>query len=97
MRTKITMAMLAMAGAAHAAITPPSYSNSQKLCEGKQITEKGNTYCQKVQRISYENMAKERGSYNQVVSMDQETGDCKFMPATFSGPLAPFDDPVGHT
>ncbi|KAK3300872.1 uncharacterized protein B0H64DRAFT_421849 [Chaetomium fimeti] len=95
MRTQITTAMLAMVGAAHAAVAPLVYSAAQKLCEGKSVEEKGNTYCQKVQRISYENMGVGKGgSYNEVVNMDQKTGKCKFQPATFSGPLAPFVDPL---
>jgi hypothetical protein len=93
MRTGITTAMLAMADAAHAAITPSSYSNSADLCGGKLVQDKGNQYCQKVQRIAYENMGK-AGSYEQVVHMDQETGDCEFAPVTFSGQIAPFDNPV---
>ncbi|EAQ92800.1 hypothetical protein CHGG_01035 [Chaetomium globosum CBS 148.51] len=93
MKTKIATAMLAMAFAVHAAVAPPGYSQSKQLCEGKEVAESGNWYCQKVQRISYENMDRE-GSYNQVVYMNQETGECKFMPARFSGPLAPFDEPL---
>ena len=95
MRAQIATTMLAMAGVVYAAVAPSSYSNYKQLCEGTEKQDKGNTYCQKVRRISYENMGK-AGSYKyeQVVSMDQETGDCKFEPAVFSGPIAPFDSPV---
>ena len=95
MRTKLTTAMLAMAGAVYAAAAPPSYSSYKTLCEGTEKQDKGNLYCQKVQRIAYQNVGK-GGSYDyeEVVSMDQETGDCKFAPAVFSGPLAPFNSPV---
>ncbi|KAH6847450.1 putative TOS1-like glycosyl hydrolase-domain-containing protein [Chaetomium sp. MPI-CAGE-AT-0009] len=95
MRFRITTAMLAMASVVHAAVTPPGYSPARNLCEGKSVEEKGNTYCQKVQRISYENMGVGKGgSYNEVVDMDPETGKCKFMPVTLSGPLVPFTDPL---
>ncbi|KAH6650241.1 putative TOS1-like glycosyl hydrolase-domain-containing protein [Chaetomium tenue] len=93
MKTKIATVMLVMAGAVHTAVVPPGYSDSKQLCEGKAVTENGDWYCQKVQSISYENMGRE-GSYNQVVDMNQETGECKFMPARFSGPLAPFNEPL---
>jgi hypothetical protein len=49
-----------------------------------------------VQRITYQNVGAS-GQYNEVVSMDQETGECKFAPRNISGPLAPFNEPVGHS
>ncbi|KAK3310629.1 putative TOS1-like glycosyl hydrolase-domain-containing protein [Chaetomium strumarium] len=46
-----------------------------------------------VQRITYANVGAS-GQYNEVVSMDQETGECRFAPRNISGPLAPFNEPL---
>jgi hypothetical protein len=50
-------------------------------------------YCQKVQRITYQNMGTSN-HYNQVINMDQKSGTCTFGRKEFSGPLAPFGEPV---
>lgn len=53
----------------------------------------GQVYCQSVGSITYSNLGKS-GSYNEVTGMDMETGTCTWSPVSFSGPLAPFDQPV---
>lgn len=93
MKTKPITVMLATAVAAQSAVAFRGSSPSTQLCQGTAFEEKGNWYCQKVQRVTYQNMGKS-GQYNEVVSMDQQAGTCKFAPRQFSGPLAPFNEPV---
>ncbi|KAJ4296076.1 target of Sbf [Collariella sp. IMI 366227] len=54
--------------------------------------EQGISYCNPVQGITYENMGSS-GQYNEVIDMDDQSGECKFAPRQFSGPLAPFNEP----
>ncbi|SPQ18636.1 ae76cd03-b6bf-497b-81d4-32f3bc7c4049 [Thermothielavioides terrestris] len=68
-------------------------SSTQQACQGTRQEEQGNWYCRQVQHVTYENMVNS-GQYSEVVSMDQQTGDCKFANRSFSGPLAPFDEPL---
>ncbi|KAK4035404.1 hypothetical protein C8A01DRAFT_17933 [Parachaetomium inaequale] len=82
-----------MAGAAKSAVTVRGSYPSQQLCQGTATEEHGNRYCQKVQRITYQNMGIS-GLYSQVISMDQGTGECTFAPREFSGPLGPFGEPL---
>lgn len=93
MKNNIITAMLVMAGTAHGTVVPRGSSPSQQLCQGTSSKEQGNWYCQKVQRVTYTNTGKS-GQYNEVISMDQTTGKCQFGPRQFSGPLAPFNEPV---
>ncbi|KAK4235004.1 putative TOS1-like glycosyl hydrolase-domain-containing protein [Achaetomium macrosporum] len=65
----------------------------KQLCQGTSHEENGNWYCRQVQRITYENIGAS-GQYNEVVSMDQQTGDCEFAVRNVSGPLAPFNEPL---
>ncbi|KAK5658765.1 hypothetical protein OQA88_1576 [Cercophora sp. LCS_1] len=76
-----------------AAVLSRSTSTSQQLCAGKSFQENGNWYCQPVNRITYNNVGSS-GEYQEVVSMNQETGECEFRPRKFSGPLAPFNEPM---
>ena len=81
-------------GTAHAAaVTKRGTSSSQDLCAGKSFEEAGNWYCQPVQHIMYQNVDVS-GHYNEVTMMDQKTGACEMEPRKFSGPLAPFNEPV---
>jgi hypothetical protein len=93
MKTETLATMLAVIGMAQSAAVLRGSSPSEKLCQGTAFEEKGNWYCQKVQRVTYQNIGKP-GQYNEVVGMDQKTGDCRFAPRQFSGPLAPFNEPV---
>jgi hypothetical protein len=93
MKTETIAAMMAVIGRAQSAAMLRGPSPSEKLCQGTAFEEKGNWYCQKVQRVTYQNIGKS-GQYNEVVGMDQKTGACEFAPRQFSGPLAPFNEPV---
>jgi hypothetical protein len=91
MRNDILTAMLVMAGTAQSAVKP-----SEVLCQGTSHEEVGNSYCQKVRRVTYENvgMLGKSAQYQEVTHMDQQTGECQYAPRQISGPLAPFDEPV---
>lgn len=91
MKTDI-IAMLAMANTV-AGFVVPSGTPSDQLCKGTSFNEQGNRYCVEVGQIAYLNVGG-AGQYQEVVDMDQDTGDCKFAPRQFSGPLAPFNEPV---
>lgn len=91
MKIKTVAAMLVMVGTAQSVAR--GSSPSEQLCEGTAFEEKGNWYCQKVQRVTYQNIGKS-GQYKEVVGMNQQTGACEFAPRQFSGPLAPFNEPV---
>jgi hypothetical protein len=53
----------------------------------------GNWYCKPVQRISYKGVSAE-GSYDRVVGMDAQTGECKFEKKMFGGAMAPLNEDV---
>ncbi|KAK0631929.1 putative TOS1-like glycosyl hydrolase-domain-containing protein, partial [Immersiella caudata] len=67
--------------------------SSAQLCAGKSFQENGNWYCQPVHHITYQNVGAV-GEYQDVVRMDQQSGACEFQKRKFSGPLAPFDEPM---
>jgi len=95
MKSTAAAAFLAFAVAARAAVVARGTASSQ-LCAGSSFEESGNWYCRPVHRITYQNVGTS-GVYNEVVSMDQQTGNCEFRPKQFSGPLAPFNEPVSLT
>lgn len=69
---------------------------AQALCAaasgGEEIA--GNWYCQAVEQVVYDQVGAS-GSYEVVTYMDPETGECqKDSSQEFSGPLAPFNEPV---
>lgn len=83
-------------GTASAAVIGRSTSTSQQLCAGKSFQENGNWYCQPVHHITYSNVGT-AGEYQEVSNMNQETGQCEFRPKAYSGPLAPFNEPVSFS
>ncbi|KAK4105415.1 hypothetical protein N658DRAFT_520625 [Parathielavia hyrcaniae] len=91
MRHDILATLLVMAGTARGALKP-----SLELCEGTSFLEAGIYYCQKVQRITYENVGTlgQPSQYQEVAHMDQQTGKCQFGPRQISGPFGPFDEPL---
>jgi hypothetical protein len=93
MKTDIIVGMLAMANAANGIIIPNGASTSEQLCKGTSFNEKGNWYCREVSQIAYQGVGTS-GQYKEVISMDQKTGACQFANKQFSGPLAPFNEPV---
>lgn len=92
MKSAIVVVLQAFAVATSAAVVVRGTASSQ-LCAGSSFEEGGNWYCRPVNRITYQNVGTS-GVYNEVVSMDQQTGNCEFRPKQFSGPLAPFNEPV---
>ena len=86
-------ALLASEAGMTAAVAVAKDVSSQKLCQGTSREERGNWYCQPVHRIIYENVGT-AGQYSDVVGMDQDTGVCRFGNRSYSGPLAPFNEPV---
>jgi threonine aldolase len=93
MKPPIIVGLTASAiGAVNAAVVARGTSSDQ-LCAGKSFQENGNWYCQPVHHITYQNVGV-KGEYQDVVSMDQQTGACEFKTREFSGPLAPFNEPV---
>lgn len=93
MRTNIITAMLTMASAGYGAAADGGSWPSDKLCQGTGFEEQGEWYCRQVQRVTYQNMGKS-GQYKEVVNMDHQTGKCDFAAKQYSGPLAPFNEPV---
>jgi len=85
--------MLAMASTAYGASLSGDSWPSEKLCQGTSFEEQGNWYCRQVQRITYQNMGRS-GQYQEVVNMDPRNGKCDFAARQYSGPLAPFNEPV---
>ncbi|KAM7219178.1 putative TOS1-like glycosyl hydrolase (DUF2401) domain containing protein [Rhypophila decipiens] len=83
----VTVVLASAAGVANAMAT------SHQLCAETSFLEKGNWYCKPVQLIMYQNVGR-AGSYKEVVNMNQETGECQFANKSFSGPLAPFNEPM---
>ena len=79
--------------AARAVIRAGSSRSSEQLCQGSAFLENQNWYCSPVHHITYHNVGID-GHYEDVVGMDLETGACNFAPRQFSGPLAPFNEPV---
>ncbi len=86
-------AAAALVATTASAVVVPRDSTSDQLCAGKSFQEKGNWYCQPVRHITYQNVGVS-GRYKEVVNMNQETGSCEFRDRDFSGPLAPFNEPV---
>jgi len=78
-----TAAVLASAGLAHASI---------QGCTGSSSLFAGNWYCGAVNHILYSNVG-HPGKYKQVTNMAAD-GSCHTADATFSGPIAPFNEGV---
>ncbi|GAB1310863.1 target of Sbf [Madurella fahalii] len=94
MKPNFLAALLAAGGIANGAVTMIRAAlESEQFCNGTVVSEKGNLYCGLVSQIVYKNVGLE-GQYNEVVSMNQQTGECQFSPRKFSGPLAPFNEPL---
>ncbi|KAK3341073.1 putative TOS1-like glycosyl hydrolase-domain-containing protein [Lasiosphaeria hispida] len=89
----VGLALLASAASATGAAVASRAVASQQLCQGKSFEENGNFYCKAVQHIVYNDVGA-AGEYKQVTYMDQSTGDCRFESKQFSGPLAPFNEPM---
>ena len=88
MKTHVTAALLAAsAGLANTMAT------SHQLCAETSFFDRGNWYCKNVNLITYENVGR-AGHYNEVINMNQQTGECQFAKKAISGPLAPFNEPV---
>ena len=56
--------------------------------------EDGNRYCTAVNHVKYKLNVAGSGSYPEVVGMNFDTGECQFRDKPYSGPLAPFNEPV---
>ncbi|KAK0657400.1 putative TOS1-like glycosyl hydrolase-domain-containing protein [Cercophora newfieldiana] len=85
---------LAVISTAHAVAIARGATSSDQLCAGKSFQENGNWYCQPVSHITYQDFGASGGEYQDVVHMDQRTGACEFKTRKFSGPLAPFNEPM---
>lgn len=96
MRTNLATAMLAIASTGYGAAMTDGSWPSETLCQGTSFQEQGNWYCRQVQRVTYQNMGRS-GEYREVVNMDPQTGKCDFAAKQYSGPLAPFNEPVRHS
>ena len=92
MKTFILPALLASSAAA--AVVGRA-SSSAELCAAGSTEENGNYYCQAVHQVTYSNVgAQAAGVYEEVVNMNTQTGECKKQNKAFSGPMAPFNEPV---
>lgn len=60
-----------------------------------QLSSDGNYYCAKTNKIYYDNIGFS-GTYNQVTSMDSNSGACSSQPQAFGGDLAPLDELSVH-
>lgn len=77
-----------------AAVRVAQAATSQENCAGISFDQGGNWFCRAVGQVTYSNYGQPAGQYDQVVGMDQTSGQCQFGEKTYSGPLAPFDEPV---
>ena len=77
-----------------AAVRVARAATSQENCAGVSFDQGGNWFCRAVGQVTYSNYGQPAGQYDQVVGMDQTSGQCQFGEKTYSGPLAPFDEPV---
>ncbi|KAH8880072.1 hypothetical protein GQ53DRAFT_788904 [Thozetella sp. PMI_491] len=68
--------------------------SSVETCAGSSFNENGNWFCKAVGQITYSHFAGSAGHYDQVVGMDTSTGQCSFGQKDYSGPLAPFNEPM---
>lgn len=59
--------------------------------------EDGNRYCTAVNHLKYKLDVAGSGSYPEVVGMNFDTGECQFRDKPYSGPLAPFNEPVSFS
>ncbi|KHE84487.1 hypothetical protein GE21DRAFT_1208548 [Neurospora crassa] len=73
---------------------PLQLVSSDDLCQNRTF-EDGDYYCSRVDQVIYTNVAHD-GEYREVAYMNDETGECRFAEVnhTFSGELAPFNEPV---
>lgn len=100
MKATTGIALLASAGFTNAATlgrpaaSPRAAETSQQLCALGSVDENGNYFCQAVSQIVYTNVGTSGASYEDVVSMDSQTGTCQKQAKSISGGLAPFDEPV---
>ncbi|KAK0731131.1 putative TOS1-like glycosyl hydrolase-domain-containing protein [Lasiosphaeris hirsuta] len=90
---KVGLALLASAADTTGAAVVSRAVTSRQLCQGKSFEENGNYYCKAVQHIVYNDVGA-AGEYKQVTYMDQNSGECRFESKPFSGPLAPFNEPM---
>ncbi|KAK4229065.1 putative TOS1-like glycosyl hydrolase-domain-containing protein [Podospora fimiseda] len=56
--------------------------------------EEGNQYCAPVNHVRYKVAVNSAGSYRDVTNMNTITGQCDFQQKNYSGPLAPFNEPM---
>ncbi|KAK3393799.1 TOS1 protein [Podospora didyma] len=93
MKTCILPALLASSAAAAAV---GRASTSAELCAAKTSEENGNYFCQAVHQVTYSNVgfSQSAGFYEEVTHMDTKTGACTKQNKTFSGPMAPFNEPM---
>ncbi|KAK3996815.1 putative TOS1-like glycosyl hydrolase-domain-containing protein [Cladorrhinum sp. PSN332] len=56
--------------------------------------EDGNRYCAPVSHVRYKVNVNSAGSYREVINMNMNTGQCDFQDKKYSGPLAPFNEPI---
>ncbi|KAM7208089.1 target of Sbf [Naviculisporaceae sp. PSN 640] len=89
MKAKLTAATVLASAAGMA----KAMQTSHELCAQTSFFEKGNWYCKPVSLITYENVGR-AGTYQEVVNMDQQTGECQFAERDIRGPLAPFNEPM---
>ena len=79
-----------------AAVRVARATTSQENCAGVSFDQGGNWFCRAVGQVTYANGGQPAGQYSQVVSMDQTSGQCQFGEKKYSGPLAPFNEPVSR-
>lgn len=91
--TTIIGAVLAVVKAIDGAGIPKDGSASGQSCQGGGLNEQGVYYCKQAKQITFQGVGYS-DQYNAVDGMDVGTGNCHTTPKQFSGPLAPFDEPV---
>ena len=93
MRSTAAIALLASAIGSASGNPVNARTPSGELCNGSAHQDQGNWYCRPVHHIIYENVGRS-GQFDEVTRMDQGSGTCSKSPKGFSGPLAPFNEPV---
>ncbi|KAK3336132.1 putative TOS1-like glycosyl hydrolase-domain-containing protein [Cercophora scortea] len=95
MRFQLAVTLIAAASTANAA-APRARAKaipSEQLCVGTAHQENGNWYCQAVRGVSYQNVGKD-WEYGVVTGMNEGNGELYWAPHAYSGPLAPFNEPM---
>lgn len=75
---------------------PRMQTGSQDLCKGHDTDENGNHFCQNIQQVVYTNVNTPPGQYKAVTSMNKDSKRCDMSLRSFSGDLAPFNEPVSY-